>query len=85
MGEEGEDTSWKSFMERIRRGSGRSSRHNPSSLIQFKSEAKSMVHFLNKGGGYIGEDTLGRSSTERKGVRSGRTPGSPVTMRVGDR
>jgi hypothetical protein len=62
MGEEGEDTSWKIFMERIRRGSGRSSRHNPSSLIQFKSEAKSMVHFLNKGGGgggYIGEELHG--------------------------
>jgi hypothetical protein len=59
MGEEGEDTSWKSFMERIRRRSGRSSRHNPSSLIQFKSKAKAMVHFLNKGGGYIGEELHG--------------------------
>jgi hypothetical protein len=35
---------------------------NPSSLIQFKSEEKSMVHFLNKwggGGGYLGEDLHG--------------------------
>jgi hypothetical protein len=60
MGEEGKDTLWKSFRERIQRGNGRSSRPNPSSLIQFKSK----VHFLKKGGGYLGEDLHG----EEKGL-----------------
>jgi hypothetical protein len=75
MGEEGKDTLWKSFRERIQRGNGRSSRPNPSSLIQFKSK----VHFLKKGGGYLGEDLHG----EDKG--RGRTFRSPAAAWVGER
>jgi hypothetical protein len=39
MGEEGEDTSWKSFTERFRTGSGRSSR----SLVATHGEERSEV------------------------------------------
>jgi hypothetical protein len=46
---------------------------NPTSLIQFKSEAKSTVHFLNKGR-RKGRIPCGRSSRRGNGLRVAERP-----------